>query len=718
MDVLLVTDRAGVLMLADGSALGAFGVRAQDVGKSISVAAAAVPEVVAGCNRSLAGQAHTASVKVGGACFDLRFQPLPTTGHAVTGAVVLGHERSDGTLDLARTAALLAEAQRLAHVGSWEWNVAPNVVTWSDEMHRIYGIEPGQFDGTYEAFLARVHPDDRQHTQNVVLEAYRTAQPFIYDHRIVRRDGTVRMLHTRGAVSVDAHGKPLRLGGSCWDMTEKWEAEQSREHSYSLLRAALESTADGLLVVDSDGTVTTYNQRLLDLWGLSRTFMEHALFEDLLSLVHEQLENAEACMRRVVELRAQPAAESFDALQFRDGRVFERYSRPQHIDDKIVGRVWSYRDVTDREGLLRRALFLSEAGRLLASLDVEEGLEGVARLALPSVASACAVDLFSDGGGPRRLLSISLDPAKPLMIEVPKEVFAGRSLMWNEASGAYIVVPVLARDAVLGALTFSVSGERRYVEADLVLFRTLASRVGLALENARLYRRASDALAARDEFLSIAAHEIRGPVTSLHLAAQELKDSGTDAAARLKLLQIIDREDRRLARFVDELLDVGRVRAGGLHFDLATVDLGEVVRETLARLAPEITRSRSSLSVTIAATARGRWDRLRLEQVVVNLLSNAIKFGLGRPIELAVTGSGTVATLMVRDHGIGIAEDRQERIFEPFERAVSSRQYGGLGLGLYIVRRIVEGLGGTVTVQSQADAGATFIVELRQEQAS
>ena len=109
---------------------------------------------------------------------------------------------------------------------------------------------------------------------------------------------------------------------------------------------------------------------------------------------------------------------------------------------------------------------------------------------------------------------------------------------------------------------------------------------------------------------------------------------------------------------------------------------------------------------------------MRLEQVVVNLLSNAIKFGLGRPIELAVTGSGGVATLLVRDHGIGIAEDRQERIFEPFERAVSSRQYGGFGLGLYIVRRIVEGLGGTVTVQSQADAGATFIVELRQEQSS
>ncbi|HEX4460267.1 MAG TPA: PAS domain-containing protein, partial [Polyangia bacterium] len=170
MDVLLVTDRSGVLTLADGSALAAFGMRAQDVGKAISVAAAAVPEIVEGCRRSLSGLAHAAAVNVGGACFDLRFRPLPAAAHDVGGAVVLAIERSQPAPELARSEALLAEAQRLAHVGSWEWNIAPNIVSWSDEMHRIYGIELGHFDGTYEAFLARVHPDDRQHTENVVLE--------------------------------------------------------------------------------------------------------------------------------------------------------------------------------------------------------------------------------------------------------------------------------------------------------------------------------------------------------------------------------------------------------------------------------------------------------------------------------------------------------------------------------------------------------------------
>jgi PAS domain S-box-containing protein len=713
----MITDRAGALVFAEGSALPAFGVGPEDVGKPVSVAAAAVPAVDEGCRRSLAGQSHTDEVKVGGASFSLRFSPLREGARKATGAIVLALERPESTVErLERSEERLADAQRVAHVGSWEWDIGPNVVTWSDEMHRIYGIEPGQFGGTYEGFLERVHADDKEYTQSVVLEAYRTSKPFVYDHRIVRPQGEVRMLHTRGDVVTDEQGKALRLVGSCWDVTEKWEAEQNLERSVSLLRASLESTADGILVVDLEGRVSAFNQQLLDLWGLSPADVEHNSFDTLLALVHEQLEDGEACLRRVIELRSQPAAESFDSLHFHNGRAFERYSRPQRIGDDIVGRVWSYRDVTDREGLLRRTVFLSDATRLLTSLDVEAALEGVARLALPTMADACAVDLFAEAGGPRRLLSISLDPSKALHGELPHQVFEDEPMMTTTATSSTVVVPVTSRGTILGALTFGHFGERQYSPADLALFQELAGRAALSIENALLYRRASDALAARDEFLSIAAHEIRGPLTALHLAAQGLQGEPADSRNRIKMLQIIQNEDRRLARFVDELLDVGRVRAGGLHFDLAPVDLAEVVRESVGSLTAQVTRSRSSLAVTMTGAVLGIWDRARLEQVVTNLLSNAIKFGLGRPIEVVVSQSNGLARLSVRDHGIGIPFDRRERIFEPFERAVSNRHYGGLGLGLYIVRRIVEGLGGTVTVQSEPSAGATFIVELPQGQ--
>jgi signal transduction histidine kinase len=142
------------------------------------------------------------------------------------------------------------------------------------------------------------------------------------------------------------------------------------------------------------------------------------------------------------------------------------------------------------------------------------------------------------------------------------------------------------------------------------------------------------------------------------------------------------------------------------------VDLAELVREVGARLASEVTRSGSALTIHTEGATVGTWDRLRLDQAVANLLSNAIKFGLGRPIEVDVRGGERGVTLAITDHGVGIRKDMQRAIFEPFERAVPARHYGGLGLGLYIVRTIVDGLGGTLRVRSEEGQGSTFTIEL------
>jgi len=201
---------------------------------------------------------------------------------------------------------------------------------------------------------------------------------------------------------------------------------------------------------------------------------------------------------------------------------------------------------------------------------------------------------------------------------------------------------------------------------------------------------------------------------SIHLAVQNLQKGKLSGPVNLKVLEMIEREDRRLARFVDELLDLGRIRTGRLHFTFEEVDLGTVVRDVAARLGAEVAKSGSSLSITTDGRPVGQWDRFRLDQVVTNLMLNAIKFSLGKPIEISVRAHERRATLAVRDQGVGIPPEMQERIFQPFERAVSSRHYGGLGLGLHIVRTIVEGLGGTVRVESKLGAGSTFTVELPQ----
>jgi PAS domain S-box-containing protein len=229
------------------------------------------------------------------------------------------------------------------------------------------------------------------------------------------------------------------------------------------------------------------------------------------------------------------------------------------------------------------------------------------------------------------------------------------------------------------------------------------------------------AVAARDEFLSIASHELRTPLTALQLELQALQKrlgrGETMTSEQLShRLETGVRQVNRLGTLVNSLLDISRLTAGRIDLQIAEVDLAEVAREVTARLAKEAARAGCSLGFTAGeGPVTGQWDRLRLEQIVSNLISNAIKYGGGRPVEVAVEHDGTRARLRVSDGGIGIAPEDQARIFDRFERAVSERHYGGFGLGLWIVRQIVHALQGGIWVQSRVGEGATFIVELPRE---
>jgi signal transduction histidine kinase len=183
------------------------------------------------------------------------------------------------------------------------------------------------------------------------------------------------------------------------------------------------------------------------------------------------------------------------------------------------------------------------------------------------------------------------------------------------------------------------------------------------------------------------------------------------------MLETCDRQVRQFTRLVNDLLDISRIAAGRLDLRREEVDLAAVVRDVAARFAPELAQAGCPLTVRADAPAVGRWDRLRLDQVATNLLSNALKYGRGQPIAVAVEADDRAARLTVRDQGIGIAPEHQARIFECFERAVTGYEHGGLGLGLYIVRRIVEGLGGSIRVASAPGKGSTFTVELPFHQA-
>lgn len=524
----------------------------------------------------------------------------------------------------------------------------------------------------------------------------------------------------------------------------------------SLLRAALDSTADGLLVVDRAGRVIEFNERFVHAWRLPPELVATRDDARLVAFVLAELEDPDAFVAGVRALYATPDASSFDVLRFRDGRVFERYSQPARIDGRPVGRVWSFRDVTHvkrTEEALRRQtaglLVLSEVSRAMAGarLDLRAILDSVARRLAELLGDACAIRIATVDGASvelaaihhhdervadiaRTLLQGGLEPVEsafadppggwPLLVPaVDPSLLAIVPEMFHpllEGVRSLLVVPMRIGGRIIGTLTLVRDRTALpFTPDDATLVEEIANRAALAIDNARLYASAQDAVRARDDFLSIAAHELRTPVTSLLLGLQA-KRRGVAPDARPVVtsgeLERFERQAGRLARLVDDLLDISRVRAGHLELERADVDLTALVHDVVEQLRPQSVRAGCAVTCEAEGPVVGRWDRARIEQVATNLVGNALKYGAGRPVQVRVERDGDVARLAVADRGIGVAPERHRDIFEPYERAASSRHYGGLGLGLFIVRRVVEAHGGRVLVESAAGDGARFVVEL------
>ena len=279
------------------------------------------------------------------------------------------------------------------------------------------------------------------------------------------------------------------------------------------------------------------------------------------------------------------------------------------------------------------------------------------------------------------------------------------------------VLPLAAHGEPLGTLTLvSAGGAARW---DPRTAEELARRIGIAVENALLYELAQKAIRDREDFLSIASHELNTPLTSLRLQIQMAKQkaaraesgqAGWETVART--LAVSEKQIVRLGRLVEELLDVSRIKAGKLAFTFERLDLSELVHQVANRLDEQLARVGSSLTLAIAPGVVGSFDQMRIEQVIDNLLINAMKYAAGKPVKMSLTCDGRVATLVVEDEGPGIAREKQATLFDRFTRGDSTSSIGGLGLGLFIVREIVAGQGGSIRLDSQPGQGARFVVEL------
>ncbi|MCY1079845.1 ATP-binding sensor histidine kinase [Archangium lansingense] len=410
-------------------------------------------------------------------------------------------------------------------------------------------------------------------------------------------------------------------------------------------------------------------------------------------------------------------------------------------------------EIEERRRAERAVRFLAESSVVLAeSLLYETTLTRVARLAVPFLADCCMVLVLER---PHTLHCVAVACASPAKEALLRESQRRHPPQWDSGLPGVVAVrtgepqvipevsdellrvfsqdehylevmrsfdirsvmavPLIAQDKSIGSISlFCVTPKCRYGPADLALAQELARRAAISIDNARLYREAQEAIRLRDEFLSIASHELYTPITSLKLSMQGLERASSSARPDVisRAFQNARLQIRRLTRLIDELLSVSRLQAGQVHLQLEDVDLVAITRDVVEHFREESVRSGSSVLIRADTPVMGRWDRGRLEQVITNLLANAIKFGNHKPVELSITADNGIARLSVQDHGIGIAPDRLPHVFERFVRAVSVREYGGLGLGLYIAHEIVSALGGAIHVDSTPGVGTCFTVLL------
>ena len=436
-------------------------------------------------------------------------------------------------------------------------------------------------------------------------------------------------------------------------------------------------------------------------------------------------------------------------------RWFAIRATPVRVEGRVLEWIGNIADVDERKRHEERSAFLNRASELLSSsLDYDKTLRTLARLCVPALGDWCAIHLATTGPDYERVAVEHIDPAKVRLVEqldrrtrpapehdpIAQVILTGRPHLVEHATDemlaagstseeqlnvlrslgfrSWIVAPMTSGGHTLGTLTV-VHGEsgRHYGEPDLPFIEDLARRAATAIENARLYEAADSANRAKDEFLATLSHELRTPLTAITGWAHMLQVGKVDEQTAKLAVDTIVRSAQTQAELIDDLLDLSRVVAGTLHLTIATVDLGAIVEDALVAARPAADAKGLTLQFedrTPAALVRG--DERRLRQVVWNLVANAVKFtDIGGAIRIVLSVQERNARLEVIDTGRGIDAAFLPHVWDRFRQADSStsRQHGGLGLGLAVVRHLVELHGGTVAVESEGTGrGSRFTIEI------
>jgi PAS domain S-box-containing protein len=568
---------------------------------------------------------------------------------------------------------------------------------------------------------------------------------------LLARDGREIPIDDSGAPINDAHGHTTGVVLVFHDITERKLAEAER----SFLAAIVESSQDAVIGKTLDGTITSWNETAERVYGYT---VEEAVGRHISLVVPEDCSvELEEIMSR---LRHGERIEHVETVRVtKDGKrkdVLLTISPIRDASGRWVGASTVARDITERKAAEERLRFVAEASRVLASsLDYEATLERFARLSVASLADYCLIDLADADGTVRRVAASHADPARQPLVERLREyppdgaraagvasvIRTGEPLVVNEVNEealasmtrndeharilrelglkSFVAVPLVARGRTIGALTFASTRVRRdYMAEDVSYAQEIASRAALAIENSRLYKRAQEVNRAKDEFLATLSHELRTPLTPILGWTHMIRSGRLNEVEVGRGVRVIEKNSESLSRLINDLLDMSSILSGKMRLEREPVELSSVVRQAIETVRPQADARGVALEAALGgATATVSGDRTRLVQVFWNLLNNAVKFSPegGRVrVSLNMNG-GRETSVNVEDEGEGITPDFLPHVFERFRQADmgTTREHGGLGIGLALVKSFVEAHGGAVRAASAgAGRGSRFTVTL------
>ena len=590
--------------------------------------------------------------------------------------------------------------------------------------------------------LARF-PRDREVVEPVIEGALASA-PLVIEGRVV---GAMTLAFAGDReFEVDDRELLLALARQCAQALERARLyelsltiQEALRRSRDQLAAILGGIGEGVTVQDATGRLVYANTVAARMSGyasveeLMADFPNTAVRFEILDEAGDTFPVERLPGRQL--WRGEPATEM--VLQFRNLESGEWHwsivdaASVRDSDGRLQLVVNIFRDITERKRQADATSFLAAASTILAStLDIDASLGELAEVAVPRIADWCSIDLADSGAQMRRVAS------------------AGDAQAGAGQSRSHVVADLVARGQTLGRITLATARlGRRFAAVDLELAQDLARRVALAVDNARLYQEAQeqaehqavlnaalretiqerdraladlrDAMQTRDEFLASASHDLKNPLASIKATVQLLqrrldRPEGADPSRLRDGLRRVDVTVTRAAGLVEELLDLARLQMGSpLDLDRQPMDLVQLTREVVSE--HQQTTDRHTLTLeTLETEVVGLWDARRLGRVVSNLLDNAIKYSpQGGPILVRLWREGDWAAVEVADHGIGIPNDQQDRVFERFQRASNvATRIGGTGIGLASVRHILQSHGGFITARSQEGVGSTFTVRL------